>query len=125
MELTNSIEQVKQLSIVVILPVILAVLIYIIVRISYSKKYPERNKEYIDNINRISILLAIVVSTFLTAFSVGFMYFVITYMQSNNIIDDFKALYYIAYIFPVIPLIITIILITKFNKKFKKNREVV
>lgn len=104
------------------IPLIVIFLIFIIGLIIYSKKTKNKNNKYIYNMNFYSLLLAIIVCGFLTAFSIGFSINFSKSILSNKIIDNNNLLLCLSIIFPFIPFLFLILFIILFYKNLKSKK---
>lgn len=105
-----------------IIPLLVILVTFLVGLTIYSIKSKKKDTRYNYNMNFYSLLLGIIVCSFLTAFATGFSINFIEIIKSSNSIDEFKLLYYLSFLFPLFPLIFLIIFMVLFYKNYKKKK---
>lgn len=107
-----------------IIPLLVIIISFLIGITIYSVKSKKKDVRYHYNMNFYSLLLAIIVCSFLTAFSLGFSINFIKVIYSSHSVEQYQILYYLSFFFPLFPFVFLILFMILFYKNYMNKKRI-
>lgn len=120
MSIMISLVNLRKIFFLVILPLLITIILFTLFSIIFKAKYKKERPEYtIYVINYWSNVLGIIFAAIVTGLAIGFCIAFTATLKKYDLVATNQIVYYILLVFPLIPLSILIIFVSKLLKTLK------